>query len=118
MIDNLEKAIVICSKTIKLVKEESNILNCLVNFEELLNILLIMKNLNSKNRSAGIKYRKCEIKKNLNLIKLEKLIYSNFKLSNKELAEKLNISEKEFYRSKFNVVSKELKTRYKKQSLF
>lgn len=118
MIDNLEKAIVICSKTIKLVKEENNSLNCLVNLEELLNILLVIKNQNSKNRSTGLKYRKCEIKKNLNLIKLEKLIYSNFKLSNKELAEKLNISEKEFYRSKFNVVSKELKTKYKKQSLF
>lgn len=102
----------------KITGEENNSVNCLTNLEELLNILLTMKNQNSKNRSVGLKYRKCEIKKKQNLVKLEKLIYSNFNLSNKELAEKLNISEKEFYRSKFNVVSKELKTRYKKQSLF
>ncbi|WP_438588494.1 hypothetical protein [Cetobacterium sp.] len=49
---------------------------------------------------------------------METLVYINFNLSNKELAEKIGISEKEFYRGKYNLVANDLKIKYKQQSLF
>lgn len=71
-----------------------------------------------KSRPKGITYKNSKLKETQRKKQLEKLIYSNFNLTNKELAEKLGISEKEFYRSDFNLIKKELKKIYKQQSLF
>lgn len=71
-----------------------------------------------KVRRNGITYKKSENKKKLKLERLKKLVYSNFNLTNKELASKLEISEKEFYRSKYNLVANELRKKFKSQSLF
>lgn len=71
-----------------------------------------------KARRNGITYKKSENKKKLKLERLKKLVYSNFNLTNKELAIKLEISEKEFYRSKYNLVANELRIKFKSQSLF
>lgn len=71
-----------------------------------------------RTRKSGITYKKSENKKKLKLERLQKLVYSNFNLTNKELASKLEISEKEFYRSKYNLVANELRKKFKSQSLF
>ena len=71
-----------------------------------------------KNRPSGITYKNSKLKETQRKKQLEKLIYSNFNLTNKELAKKIGISEKEFYRSEFNLIKKELKKIYKQQSLF
>lgn len=72
----------------------------------------------TKNRPSGIKYKNVENKKTKKIKTLKDLIYINFNLSNKELAEKIGVSEKEFYRGKYNIVANDLKIKYKQQSLF
>ena len=69
-------------------------------------------------RKRGVIYKKSQNKIKQRVKKLETLVYINFNLSNKELAEKIGISEKEFYRGKYNLVANDLKTKYKEQSLF
>lgn len=71
-----------------------------------------------KSRPNGIKYKKSTKKQQQRLKQLESLIYSNFNLTNKDLAKKLDISEMEFYRAKLGEVSKRLKNTCKQQSLF
>lgn len=71
-----------------------------------------------KLRKSGITYKKSQSKIKQRFKKLETLVYVNFNLSNKELAEKIGISEKEFYRGKYNLVANGLKIKYKQQSLF
>ena len=71
-----------------------------------------------RTRKKGITYKKSENKRKLKLERLKKLVYTNFNLTNKELASKLEISEKEFYRSKYNLVANELRIKFKSQSLF
>ncbi|MGL5595859.1 MAG: DNA-methyltransferase [Cetobacterium sp.] len=72
----------------------------------------------TKNRSSGMKYKTVEIKKNKKIKNLENLVYNNFNLSNKQLAEKIGVSENEFYRSKYNLIANELRDKCKQQSLF
>ena len=69
-------------------------------------------------RKSGVTYKKSQSKIKQRFKKLETLVYINFNLSNKELAEKIGISEKEFYRGKYNLVANNLKIKYKEQSLF
>lgn len=64
------------------------------------------------------KYKKTTKKNNRLEKELRKLININYKLTNKELAYKLEITEQHFYRLNFNKISKELKEKYKKESLF
>lgn len=64
------------------------------------------------------KYKKTTNKNNQLEKELKKLIGINYKLTNKELAYKLEITEQHFYRLNFNKISKELKIKYKKESLF
>lgn len=69
-------------------------------------------------RKSGVTYKKSQSKIKQRIKKLETLVYVNFNLSNKELAEKIRVSEKEFYQGKYNLVVNDLKTKYKEQSLF
>lgn len=71
-------------------------------------------------RKSGITYKKSQSKIKQRVKKLETLVYVNFNfnLSNKELAEKIGVSEKEFYRGKYNIIANDLKIKYKQQSLF
>ena len=66
-------------------------------------------------RKSGVTYKKSQSKIKQRIKKLKTLVYVNFNLSNKELAEKIGVSEKEFYRGKYNFIANNLK---KEQSLF
>ncbi len=71
-----------------------------------------------KNRSPGIKYKKSELKRKEIAKKLKELIYINYRLTNENLIKKLKISKSEFYKTKLNILTKNLKKEYKNQSLF
>lgn len=71
-----------------------------------------------RNRSSGKKYKKSVKKEKLLLTKLKNLVYSNYNLTNIELAKKLEISKVHFYRLKFNIIAKDLKVICRKESLF
>ncbi|MBC2855467.1 hypothetical protein H3N56_03025 [Cetobacterium sp. 2A] len=69
-------------------------------------------------RVSGVKYRKSQNKIKQRYKKLESLVYINFNLTNKDLAEKIGVSENEFYRGKYNLLANSLRDKYKQQSLF
>ena len=84
----------------------------------ILDYMIFLKNsFKTKKRPAKIKYSKSLSKQKLLSKELEKLLYNNHNLSNKELIFKLKISKANFYKN-YYILTKELKEKYKSQSLF
>lgn len=84
----------------------------------ILNYMIFLKNsFKTKKRPVKIKYSKSLSKQKLLSKELEKLLYNNHNLSNKELIFKLKISKANFYKN-YHILTKELKEKYKSQSLF
>lgn len=71
-----------------------------------------------RDRQSGIVYKKSQDKIKQRFKKLDSLLCINFNLTNKELAEKIGVSEKEFYRGRYNIRANEQREIFKKQSLF
>lgn len=77
---------------------------------------IIKKLKNIKQRKSST-YSKCEKEKQEKMRFLEKLIESNYALTNEELFTKMEISKATFYKN-YSAKAKELKKIYKSQSLF
>lgn len=77
---------------------------------------LIKKLKNTRQRKSSV-YFKCKKEKEEKLKFLEKLIESNYNLTNEELFIRMNISKATFYKN-YSIKAKELKKIYKSQSIF
>lgn len=86
--------------------------------KRLLKYMSIIKNsLKTKNRPKKLVYSKSQKRKNELFDNLSKLLYNNNNLTNQELIEKLKISKANFYKN-YSSMAKELREKYKSQSLF
>lgn len=70
-----------------------------------------------RTRKAGIKYKACEKKRVKRLSLLQELCRINYKIDNKTLMEKLNISKTEFYRN-FKKLADKYRENNKCEALF
>ena len=98
-----------------IMKLENN--NESLEFIELNYMIFIKNSFKIKKRPDKIKYFKSLSKQKLLSKEIEKLLYNNHNLSNKELIFKLKISKANFYKN-YYILTKELKEKYKSQSLF
>lgn len=73
-----------------------------------------LKNIRQRKKST---YFKCEKEKEEKLKLLDKLIESNYNLTNEELFIRLEVSKATFYKN-YSMKAKELKKIYKSQSIF
>lgn len=80
-------------------------------------MLVIKNSLKTKNRPHKLIYSKSQKRKNEIYNDLNKLLYNNHNLTNQELIEKLKISKANFYNN-YSSLAKELREKYKSQSLF
>lgn len=107
-----------CKNTIKKLKINKECSECVESHERLLNYMMFVKNsLKVKNRPRKLVYSKSQKKKDEISNKLNKLLYNNNMLTNQELVKKLNISKANFYKN-YSSLAKELRKKYKSQSLF
>lgn len=70
-----------------------------------------------RNRKSGIKYKTCEKKRVKRLSLLQELCRINYKIDNKTLMERLNISKTEFYRN-FKKLADKYRENNKCEALF
>lgn len=114
----LESDIKHCKNTIKKLKINNECSECIESRKRLLSYMMFIKNsLKIKNRTKKLVYSKSQKRKNETSDKLNKLLYNNNMLTNQELIKKLNISKANFYKN-YSSLAKELKEKYKSQSLF
>lgn len=86
--------------------------------QRLLKYMIFIKNsLKTKNRPKKLIYYKSQKRKKEIYENLAKLLYNNNNLTNQELVEKLKISRANFYKN-YSSLAKELRKKYKSQSLF
>lgn len=70
------------------------------------------------NRPSGLVYNKSKKKQESLKAKLKRLINVNYSFTNDELAGKLGITTRHFYRLGFGVISKEYRDKCVRESLF
>lgn len=107
-----------CKNTIKQLKINNECPECIESHKRLLSYMMFIKNsLKTKNRPKKLIYSKSQKRKNEIYNDLNKLLYNNHNLTNQELIEKLKISKANFYNN-YSSLAKELREKYKSQSLF
>lgn len=107
-----------CKNTIKKLKINNECPECIESHKRLLSYMMFIKNsLRIKNRPKKLVYSKSQKRKKDIIVQIEKLLYNNHNLTNQELIEKLKISKANFYNN-YSSITKELREKYKSQSLF
>ena len=94
-------------------KERDKLLQLLGNSDSILRNKL----LKAKRERKSSTYKKCKNTERKIRQKLEELICANYRMSNEELIEKLNISRALFYK-KYNKQARELRVNCQSQALF